>query len=33
LDGRDGTIALGDLNVDLSMAAICRGIPDAPTVE
>jgi Uma2 family endonuclease len=33
LAGRDGVIALGGLGVDLSMAVIFRGIPDAPTVE
>jgi hypothetical protein len=32
LAGRDGAIALGGLGVELSMAAIFRGIPDAPTV-
>ena len=30
--GRDGSIALSGLGVELAMAAICRGIPDAPTV-
>jgi hypothetical protein len=30
---RDGAIALGGLGVELAMAAIFRGIPDAPTVE
>ncbi|MEO8421419.1 MAG: Uma2 family endonuclease [Hyphomicrobium sp.] len=29
--GRDGVIALGGLEAELSMAAIFRGIPDAPT--
>jgi Uma2 family endonuclease len=33
MTGRDGAIALGGLDVELSMAAIFRGIPDAPTVE
>jgi Uma2 family endonuclease len=33
LEGRDGAIALGGLGVELTMAAIFRGIPDAPTVE
>jgi Uma2 family endonuclease len=32
LAGRDGAIALGGLGVELAMAAIFRGIPDAPTV-
>jgi Uma2 family endonuclease len=31
--GREGAIALGGLGVELWMAAIFRGIPDAPTVE
>jgi Uma2 family endonuclease len=31
--GRDGAIVLGGLDVELSMAAIFRGIPDAPTAE
>jgi Uma2 family endonuclease len=31
LAGREGAIALGGLHVELSMAAIFRGIPDAPT--
>jgi Uma2 family endonuclease len=31
LAGRDGAIALGGLGVEISMAAIFRGIPDAPT--
>jgi Uma2 family endonuclease len=31
LAGRDGTIALGGLGVEIGMAAIFRGIPDAPT--
>jgi Uma2 family endonuclease len=30
--GRDGTIPLGGLDIELSMAAIFRGIPDAPTL-
>lgn len=33
LAGRDGSIAPGGLGVELAMAAIFRGIPDAPTVE
>jgi Uma2 family endonuclease len=33
LKGRDGAVALGGLGIELSMAAIFRGIPDAPTVE
>lgn len=33
LAGRDATIALGGLGVALSMAAIFRAIPDAPTGE
>jgi Uma2 family endonuclease len=33
LVGRDGSITPGDLDVELTMAAIFRGIPDAPTVE
>ena len=33
LVGRVGSIALGGLGVELAMAAIFRGIPDAPTVE
>jgi Uma2 family endonuclease len=32
LAGREGAIALGGLHVELSMAAIFRGIPDAPTL-
>jgi Uma2 family endonuclease len=32
LAGREGTIPLGGLDVELSMAAIFRGIPDAPTL-
>jgi hypothetical protein len=31
--GRDGSVALGGPDMDLSIAAIFRGIPDAPTVE
>lgn len=31
--GRDDAIALGGLDVELSMAAVFRGIPDAPKVE
>jgi Uma2 family endonuclease len=31
LAGREGAIPLGDLGVQLTMAAIFRGIPDAPT--
>jgi Uma2 family endonuclease len=30
--GRDDSIALGGLDIELPMAAIFRGIPDAPTV-
>ena len=30
LVGRDGAIALGGLGVEITMAAIFRGIPDAP---
>jgi len=33
LAGREDTIALGGLGIELAMAAIFRGIPDAPTVE
>jgi Uma2 family endonuclease len=33
LVGRDDSIALGGLGIELTMAAIFRGIPDAPTVE
>lgn len=33
LVGREDTIALGGLGVELSMAAVFRGIPDAPTIE
>jgi len=33
LFGRDESIALGGLDIALTMAAIFRGIPDAPTVE
>ncbi|MFZ1103844.1 MAG: Uma2 family endonuclease [Hyphomicrobiaceae bacterium] len=33
LIGREGAIALGGLGIELTMAAIFRGIPDAPTVE
>jgi hypothetical protein len=33
MKGRDQAIALGGLGVELSMAAVFRGIPDAPTVE
>ena len=33
LAGREGAIFLGGLDVDLSMAAIFRGIPDAPTLD
>jgi Uma2 family endonuclease len=33
LVGREGTIALGGLDIDLAMAAIFRGIPDAPAAE
>ena len=31
LSGRDGAIPLGGLGIELAMAAIFRGIPDAPT--
>jgi hypothetical protein len=31
--GREGAIALGGLGVELTMAAVFRGIPDAPAVE
>jgi hypothetical protein len=30
--GREGAIALAGLRVELSMAAIFRGIPDPPTL-
>ena len=33
LAGRDGVVPLGGLDIELAMAAIFRGIPDAPTVE
>jgi Uma2 family endonuclease len=33
LVGRDGSIALGRLDIELATAAIFRGTPDAPTVE
>jgi len=33
LAGRDGSIILGGLDIELTMAAIFRGIPDPPTVE
>ena len=33
LAGRDGSVASGDLDIELAMAAIFRGIPDAPTIE
>jgi Uma2 family endonuclease len=33
LVGREDAITLGGLDVELAMAAIFRGIPDAPTVE
>jgi hypothetical protein len=33
LVGRDGAIALGGLGVKLTMAAIFRGMPDAPMSE
>ena len=32
LAGREGIISLGGLNVEVAMAAIFRGIPDAPTL-
>ncbi len=31
IEGREGTIPLGGLGIDLAMAAIFRGIPDPPT--
>jgi Uma2 family endonuclease len=31
LASRDGAIPLGGVGIDLAMAAIFRGIPDAPT--
>lgn len=31
--GRDGSMPLGGLHVGLAMAAVFRGIPDAPAVE
>jgi Uma2 family endonuclease len=31
LAGREETIALGGLDIELAMAAVFRGIPDAPT--
>jgi hypothetical protein len=33
LVGREGKIAVGGLGIELTMAAIFRGIPGAPTVE
>ena len=33
LVGREDAVALGGLGIELAMAAIFRGIPDAPTVE
>jgi Uma2 family endonuclease len=33
LTGREGTIPLGGLGVELAMAAVFRGIPDTPTGE
>jgi len=30
--GREGSIALGGLDIEIAMAAIFRGIPDAPTL-
>jgi Uma2 family endonuclease len=33
LIGREGAIPLGGLAIELSMAAIFRGIPDPPTIE
>ena len=33
LVGREDVIALGGLDIELAMAAVFRGIPDAPTVE
>jgi Uma2 family endonuclease len=32
LEGRGGSIPLGGLDIDLTMAAIFRGIPDPPTI-
>jgi hypothetical protein len=32
LAGREGSVSLGGLGLDISMAAIFRRIPDAPTV-
>jgi Uma2 family endonuclease len=32
LEGREGSIPLGGLGIDLTMAAIFRGIPDPPTI-
>jgi Uma2 family endonuclease len=32
LVGREGSIPLGGLGIELSMAAVFRGIPDAPTL-
>jgi hypothetical protein len=31
LVGRDGAIPLGGLDTELALAAVFRGIPDAPT--
>jgi Uma2 family endonuclease len=33
LAGREAAISLGGLDIELTMAAVFRGIPDAPTVE
>jgi Uma2 family endonuclease len=32
IEGRDGSIPLGGLGIELTMAAVFRGIPDPPTV-
>ena len=33
IEGREGTIPLAGLGIGLSMAAVFRGIPDAPTAD
>ena len=33
LIGREGSVALGGLSIEITMAAIFRGIPDSPTTE
>lgn len=33
LAGRDGTIPLGGLDIELAMSAVLRGIPDPPRIE